>query len=167
MGREVRRVPENWKHPSKRDVYGEGYPDDEYQPMYAETYAEAAERWKREYEAWKTKPKADYDFWLYDSPPDEEHYYQGDITERPWFQVYETVSEGTPVTPPFATEEELARYLSQYGDFWDQRRRAEGRYLPPLPTYERALAFVKSGYAPSFMISAAGIQGPYQMDHGK
>lgn len=33
-----------------------------------------------------------------------------------WFQVYETTSEGTPVTPAFETEQELIEHLIQYGE---------------------------------------------------
>jgi hypothetical protein len=43
-----------------------------------------------------------------------------------WYQLWETVSEGTPVTPPFATKEELVQYLVEHGDFHDQYRRQEG-----------------------------------------
>lgn len=70
-----------------------------------------------------------------------------------WFQVYETVSEGTPVTPPFATKDELVDYLSTRGDFWDQDR-GDGPWKR-----ERAEAFVRSGFAPSLVVtrSAAGV----------
>jgi hypothetical protein len=39
-----------------------------------------------------------------------------------WFQVYETLSEGTPVSPPFAVQEDLIKYLVANGDFWNQQR---------------------------------------------
>jgi len=55
------------------------------------------------------------------------------------WQVWETVSEGSPITPVFATPEELARHLSTVGD--------GGRGV--LPSYKQALAFVKAGWAPS------------------
>ena len=42
--------------------------------------------------------------------------------EATWFQAWETVTEGTPVTPPFATTDELVDYLVTRGDFWDQER---------------------------------------------
>jgi hypothetical protein len=32
--------------------------------------------------------------------------------EATWFQAWETVTEGTPVTPPFATTDELVDYLA-------------------------------------------------------
>jgi hypothetical protein len=74
---------------------------------------------------------------------------------REWWQVYETVSEGTPVTPPFATKEELIEYLVEHGDFWDQRNRHDYRcYVDPgcYPPWSRkaATTFVmEDGWCPS------------------
>lgn len=55
------------------------------------------------------------------------------------WQEWETVSEGSPTSPVFATPEELAKHL------------ARGAGMSG-GSYERALAFVKEGWAPSFMI---------------
>jgi hypothetical protein len=66
-----------------------------------------------------------------------------------WFQVYETVSEGTPVTPPFATKEELVDYLVANGDFWDQHR-GDGGW-----SRENAEAFVGAGFAMSLVVNTA------------
>jgi hypothetical protein len=43
--------------------------------------------------------------------------------------------------------DELAEYLAEYGDFWDDRRGNGGWGI------ERANAFCKSGWAPSFIMS--------------
>ena len=67
--------------------------------------------------------------------------------EATWFQLWETVSEGTPVSPPFATKEELAEHLAKHGDDWDKSRGHGGWGI------ERARAFVDSGWAPSLMVS--------------
>lgn len=56
-----------------------------------------------------------------------------------WYQAYETVSEGTPISPPFATEDELIEWLSTHADFWNQGPR----------TWESAVRFVRGGWAPS------------------
>ena len=58
------------------------------------------------------------------------------------WQVWETVSEGSPITPVFATAEELAKHLSDDGDCW--MRPGDTK-----PTYEAALKFVKAGWAAS------------------
>lgn len=74
-----------------------------------------------------------------------------------WFQVYQTVSEGTPVSPPFATREELVDYLVANGDFWDQARRKNGRFggMDCRPwTREQATRFVfDTGWAPSLIVT--------------
>ena len=41
MGREIRRVPENWDHPETENRYG----DLRLQPMYDEQYEDAAREW--------------------------------------------------------------------------------------------------------------------------
>jgi hypothetical protein len=74
--------------------------------------------------------------------------------EMTWYQVYETVSEGTPVTPPFETQSELVEYLVANGDFWDQRCRKEGSSIMECAPWSRkqAEAFVYGpGWAPSLI----------------
>lgn len=154
MGREVRRVPPNWEHPC--DDRGQ------YLPLHDRSYDDVASEWVRECQAWSdgTHPELGSEYakgcryyWEWaDDPPKREHY-RPDFAEDPtWFQVYENVSEGTPVTPPFPTKEELVDYLSTHGDFSEQRRaESEGRSVRP-PSRESAEAFVESGYAPSFVV---------------
>jgi len=55
------------------------------------------------------------------------------------WQVWETVSEGSPVTPVFPTAEALADHLALYGDHWDQKRGTPGW------GHEVAAAFVGVG----------------------
>jgi len=59
------------------------------------------------------------------------------------WQLWETVSEGSPCSPVFATAEELAQHLADGG----------GHPLGEPPTYEQALAFVRKGWAPSMIRS--------------
>jgi hypothetical protein len=59
------------------------------------------------------------------------------------WQVWQTVSEGGPVTPVFPTAEALIRHLAEHGDSWDERRGDGGWGM------ERAAAFVGFGWAPS------------------
>ena len=146
MGREIRRVPPNWEHPKHTNRYNG---EEEYQPLYDMDYPEACKNWKDEYRLWeagKRPNQHDYEFWDYDSPPNEE-YYRKPFTEEPtWYQVYETVSEGAPVSPPFATHAELIDYLVENGDFWDQRR-GDGGW-----NRKSAEQFVKDEWSPSFMM---------------
>ena len=156
MGREIRRVPPNWEHP-RRTAYGE----EGYQPKYDIPYTKAAEEWVQDFLLWQKgehrSQKGKYAddckyFWEHDgNPPDEEYYLPDGLEESTWHQMYETVSEGTPVSPPFATKEELVDYLVENGDFWDQRRGT------PPPTRESAEAFVGMGWAPSFIVTGGEV----------
>lgn len=173
MGRELRRVPENWDHP-KRSVPNHrlGVMEEQYQPMRDQTAQEAFDEWLSEYQKWlggehdkiiaeygaddypKTEPYRAFCEW-HGSPPTPEYYRPAwKPEELTWWQVWETVSEGTPVTPPFATQAELIEYLVANGDFWDQSRRAEGESVMPCEpwTRQQAESFVLgSGWAPSMV----------------
>jgi hypothetical protein len=152
MGREIRRVPPNWKHP-RTDKYGE----ERYQPMHDNLYSKAAKEWMENCLLWEKgehpSQKSDWAkeckyYWEYEgNPPDKEYYLPDGLEEPTWYQMYETVSEGTPVSPPFATREELIDYLVENGDFWDQKRGT------PPPTRESVEAFVDMGWAPSFIVA--------------
>lgn len=71
-----------------------------------------------------------------------------------WWQVWETVSEGSPVTPAFATRGELIDYLVAVGDAWDQKR-GEGGWKR-----EAAESFVETEWAPSLIGTAGKLHAP-------
>lgn len=160
MGRELRRVPPNWEHP-KMDHYGKQC----LQPMYDRTYAEARKEWIDGLAAWEAgsdeaKRNPDCEYWeYYGAPPDKAYYRPWRDDEATWFQLWETVSEGTPVSPPFATRQELIDYLVEQGDYWQQNDAQHGRSWRGR-TYERESAenVVNGGYAPSMIVhrSATG-----------
>jgi len=141
MGREIRKVPPNWDHP--KDDKGR------YKSMYAENYDDVCAEWLQECNKWasddniKDRNKYGEYYWDYAGSPPDREYYSNDITECTWFQMYETVSEGTPVTPPFETEKELINYLTTLGTFWDST---------PWKM-ENAERFVSAGYAPSMIVT--------------
>lgn len=63
------------------------------------------------------------------------------------WQVWETVSEGSPVTPVFATADELIEYLVEGGDYSEHQKPPEEREPPSREAVEK---FVKgSGWVPS------------------
>jgi len=150
MGREIRRVAPGWEHP--RNERG-------YQPLFDRDFAAEAREWLDKAIAWDkdedpdcAKYKADNPFywqWAGD-PPDPKYYRPKWETEPTHYQVYETVSEGTPVTPAFATKEELVEHLVQHGTEWDERgwdrRNAE--------------QFVEREHAPSMIIAGGVIYTP-------
>ena len=165
MGKEIRKVPPNYEHPiidchhwplcnhSYIGVFGKCY-----QPQNDKNFQEAVKEWVDDFmDFLKQNPNGfnkDGDtFWEWrGNPPEKEYYRHYKNDEATWYQVYQTVSEGTPVTPPFATEEELINYLVKNGDFWDQERENEGKRKNEKYTYEVAYKFVKSDkWAPSIV----------------
>ena len=165
MGREVRRVPPNWQHPKTQvPNHRLGRMEEDYQPMHDKDAEEAFREWLDEYNTWlrgeferirREKPNYGYDsarpyhcFCDWHGEPPDPAYYRPPWKEEEatWFQVYETVSEGTPVTPAFATAEELVDYLVKNGDFLDQKRGNGGW------DRKNAEAFVGTGWAPSLMV---------------
>jgi len=106
MGREIRQVPPNWEHPRNKCGH--------YKPMLDQTYA------RRIFEhIW-------YDLPYYLKHPRYikewfEEWPNKEVSRPRWqqkpthFQIYETVSEGTPVSPVFATEKEIVEWLITQG----------------------------------------------------
>ena len=147
MGREIRRVPPNWEHPRDNKQ--------KYIPLYDIDFDTEIERWYEEYKLWQKwehpdqldRPDRTCTFWEWDGGPPRPETHRPVFTEEPtWYQIYETVSEGTPVSPPFATKEELIDYLVKYGDYWDQNR-GDGGW-----DRKNAEQFVGDGWAPSMWI---------------
>lgn len=167
MGREIRRVPANWDHPITERPNGRVG----FQPMFDETFAQASEEWLVEFDRIRSGGARDYEIECYPNgvvewasencPPDKNYYRPWDDKDAVWYQLWETVSEGTPVSPPFATEDELIDYLAENGDFWDQKRCKEPGWgtlwggEPGISAWgrERAEKFVRGpGWAPSFVV---------------
>jgi len=154
MGREIRRVIPNYEHPryteynvpfSSRNRVGH------FRPVFDMPYLKALNEWLEEHRKWEAgenpnraqNPEHRYYAQYNGNPPDVD-YYRPDWKEEEatWYCVYETVSEGTPITPPFATKKELVDYLVNVGDFWD------GKW-----SRKSAERFVESEWAPSFVVT--------------
>lgn len=130
MGREVRRVPAGWQHP-KRDDGRDGY-----RPLM-DGYNKAKVDWEERVAAKGLQDAIDY----FGRAPDMNDYMPDwPEAERTHLMMYEDTSEGTPISPAFATPEELARWLADAG------ASAFGRGTA---TYEQWLAMCKAGWAPS------------------
>lgn len=174
MGREIRRVPVDFVHPTSEY----GHP----QPMFDRTAAAADAEWEVERQEFLAGPEAlevwtqkeideliashphhaeefsvtkagdlkypSVEEYIGSRPSDNAAYYQPEgwppEEARGWV-VYETVSEGSPVTPCFATAKELILHLAEEGTTAD----------PPM-SYAAAEAFVENGWAPS-MIMHGGV----------
>ena len=156
MGREIRRVPPNWEHPRythdnapRSNMVGQliGMRDQEYDEA-AREWIEGFDLWrqgKHESQSGKYASTSKY-YWEYDTPPEELSYRPRFDAEPTWYQVYETVSDGTPVTPPFATQDELIDYLVNVGEMaGTQYNRKSSRAA--------ATKFVKEmGWVPSMIV---------------
>lgn len=84
--------------------------------------------------------------WLRDDgvPPNPDHYMPDwPDEELTHYMMYQTTSEGTPISPAFATPEELARWLADTN---------ASIFAEDTASYEVWLRIAKGGYAPSVII---------------
>lgn len=136
MGREIRRVPGDWDHPQINGEYIpllDGYKEDVdgFMSRLAENGLQSA---------------IDY----YGQAPDINDYMpEWDEKEKTHIQMYETCSEGTPISPTMETGEELARWLT------DNNASAFGEMTA---TFEQWLATINQGFAPSAVITGGKLQ---------
>ncbi|EAS1759888.1 hypothetical protein BH012_20510 [Salmonella enterica] len=126
LSREVRRVPVNWVHPKgengkfiplldryNRDIarWDEGYV--QWQAGYFRLYNHPNDNTAV---GWATKTEMlvglSYTEWAGPRPQPENYIPDWPDKERTHFQMYETVSEGTPVSPVLDAPEALARWLT-------------------------------------------------------
>lgn len=126
MGREVRRVPPNWEHPRRPWT-------DRYMPLFdgfkkdLADWRESKKNWDsglvQDYSCypevnWKPKPEdytGSYEEWAGCEPEPGDYMPDWPESERTHYQMYETTSEGTPISPVMETPEELARWLAETG----------------------------------------------------
>lgn len=130
MSREIRRVPPDWQHP--KDERGH------YKPLFDRTYAQRILSHIRHELPWAIKHPRYLSEWL-ECWPDKEYcrprWKRGEATH---YQIYEDVTEGTPVSPVFESLEEMKAWL--LGEGFSEKA---------------ASRFVQDGWAPS-MIFAPG-----------
>jgi len=142
MGREVRMVPKNWEHPKKDNG--------EYIPLFEGPFELDANEWDKECIEWNSgnypdyaseeNKKLSYSEWNGERPEKCDYMTSFKDEEKTHLMMYETTTEGTPISPAFKTPEELARWLA------DNNASAFGSSTA---TYEQWLSTCKSGFAPS------------------
>lgn len=153
MAREVRRVPPDWRHPEENGAYVPLHNGAEYEARLARWDEEAAQ-WDngliRNYGpegGWQPRDNdvesETYAEYAGDRPVAEEYMPRWTSEEATHVMMYEDTSEGTPISPAFATVEELARWLAEtkasaFGDM--------------TATYEQWLATCRRGWAISLAI---------------
>lgn len=138
MSRQVRMVAKDWEHP--KDRYGVHIPLDE-------GYASDADEFMAKANAEGLQSAID---WFGQAPDQEKYMPDWPEDERTHLMMYETTSEGTPISPAFETPEELARWLADNG---------ASAFGNDTATYEQWLRVCRGGYAPTAVYSpAAGLQ---------
>ncbi len=151
MGREIRNVPKNYKHPENETCphfagsHARTSREWQYQtgkcfkPLYDKSYAQKREEWLDGLQLWlagKHPDQHDCEYWEWaGNPPDKEDYRPDFGDTATCFQLYETVSEGTPLSPVFETLDELENYMVNTLGY----------------VRGTAHAFCKQGWAPSFV----------------
>ena len=126
MSREVRRVPADWQHPityrrpdgwiRRGHIHFVGLFGKDYETELAQHETEHSEHRNCDH---------DDSYCAYEEErPEPERWYMPKWTdeERTHLQLYETTTEGTPVSPVFATEEDLVRFLVDEGEWFSDRR---------------------------------------------
>lgn len=163
MGRILRRVPPYWRHPQNKDG--------SYRPCHDMTYEEAVVEWKTGYALWeKGKHERQQhldagdmfdEYWDWAGPPPEEHHYRPPFN-RPatYYQVYETISYGTPVSPKFKTLEKLEEWMVKHGDFWCIKDGGKP------PSREAVKRFLQQGEALSMAFDSGVITETYETLRG-
>ena len=159
MSREVRRVPKDWEHPVKEDGFtdvpllGRSFSEDlrdweecneKWNQGQCETYAREGPKWGPISEEHRNLSYTEYNG---PKPLADEYAPDWPDEERTHYQMYQTTSEGTPISPVFETPEELARWLT------DNDASAFGGALA---SYEAWLRVCRGGFAPSMVADSHG-----------
>ena len=138
MSREVRRVPMDWQHPME---------------------------WRRQWDPNRAsvrmmlvpRPLYGRDMLRYFDETEDERPAESDVMpdfsgidpDLLGYCMYETTSEGTPISPVMASPESLARWLA------DNEASAFGG-MPA--SYEQWLSTCRTGWAPSAVVSSSGLE---------
>ncbi len=153
MGREVRRVPVGWQHPTKANG--------EFIPLYdGAKYDRRLARWELENAKWHEGLRDDYagrwkpiepeyigmsfEEWDGERPEADEYMPRWTAEETTHWMMYENVTEGTPISPVCETPEVLARWLADHN---------ANAFAGNTTTYEHWLGMIRQGYAPTFVLN--------------
>lgn len=143
MGREVRKVPSYWQHP----VSEEGH----YIPLCPSSHIDDLQAFETAQKQWglgfyegeiKTEDmnNCSYAEWVGEPTLPEDCMPLWTDEEATHYMMYETTTEGTPISPALETLENLARWLA------DNKASAFGRMTA---TYEQWLSVCNAEYIPS------------------
>jgi hypothetical protein len=136
MSREVRRVPADWEHP----LYEKWEGREGYKPLYeGAEYQRAHDGFIEKLNAEGLQEAIDY----YGALDRNDYMPNWPAEQRTHYMMYESTSEGTPISPAFETPEELARWLAGTG---------ASAFAGETASYEAWLRVAQGGFAPSAII---------------
>lgn len=173
MSREVRRVPKNWEHPKRKNG--------NYIPLYGGSFHESLAEWQKGKSKWdeglrenwfskneedKWKPRSEdelnmsFEEWSGQIPKEKYYMPEWKDNEKTHLQMYETTSEGTPISPVIEDPKELARWLV------DNEASAFGQSTA---SYDSWLSTIERGFAFSAVFDTAkgiisGVEGMNDQD---
>ena len=158
MGREVRRVPADWQHP----IDGCSRSSKGYRPLFPSRDVTALQaEWDHGAARWANGLRSDFkggwvkrdddgessfDKWDGARPDPADYMPDWPIAERTHWQMYETTTEGTPISPVMESPEVLARWLADNG---------ASAFGAMTATYEAWLATCRLG----FSLGAVSVNG--------
>jgi hypothetical protein len=120
MGREMRRVPADWHHPID-------YKTRRHRPLMEGPWEAAAEDWDRTKAAFdrgedengdplsESAKGYTFDEWHGKRPEHADYMPTWPEAQRTHYQMYETCSEGTPISPVLESPEAVARWCADNG----------------------------------------------------
>jgi hypothetical protein len=154
MSREIRMVPEYWEHPK----YEYGNHSGQYKPLN-DGFDERLTEWEIGKEKWSQGLRDDckggwklieekyknmsFEEWSGDTPDPDDYMPEWEESEKTHYMMYETCSEGTPISPSFETREKLAHWLA------DNNASAFGRQTA---TYEQWLSTIEQEWVPTAVV---------------
>lgn len=156
MSREARMVPPDWEHPKNERGHWVpllGYGFAQMLADWEEGNAQWALGLRKNYGpegGWQRRERAEalmtYEEWSGERPEQEDYMPEWTEGEATHVAMYETTTEGTPMSPAFATPEELAQWLVDDG---------ANAFAGQTASYEGWLRMAQGGWAPS-AVSAPG-----------
>ena len=143
MSREVRQVPLDWHHPCEwRQQWNQKTRRMEavyrFKPLFDRSYADAKAEFDRDPEDFDNREPHPSDY----MPDFSDH-----DPETLGYCMYESTTEGTPISPVFRSPEGLAHWLV-YNN--------ASAFADDTATYEEWMATIKAGWAPSIVVDASG-----------
>lgn len=169
MSREIRMVPANWKHPKRDDgnyialfdsndnfdkedkEWSFGY--EQWQKGLYQDWTDGDYKWVKIPDEFKDQRFTDYNG---SRPSPDDSMPSWPEEERTHLVMYESTSEGTPLSPAFETPEELAKWLADTG---------ASSFGSNTASYDQWLRICKGGYAHSAVVSGGKLMSGVEFCH--